>query len=68
MEKYIISFFVAAVISMFMTPISKKIAIKVGAIDIPKDERRIHKKPILFGRVGYLYSNHDFNFNFFAYE
>ncbi|MBE6081819.1 undecaprenyl/decaprenyl-phosphate alpha-N-acetylglucosaminyl 1-phosphate transferase [Acidilutibacter cellobiosedens] len=46
MEKYIISFFVAAVISMFMTPISKKIAIKVGAIDIPKDERRIHKKPI----------------------
>jgi UDP-GlcNAc:undecaprenyl-phosphate GlcNAc-1-phosphate transferase len=29
-----------------MTPISKKIAIKVGAIDIPKDERRIHKKPI----------------------
>ncbi|SCL91097.1 glycosyltransferase family 4 protein [Sporanaerobacter sp. PP17-6a] len=46
MEKYIISFFVAAVISMFMTPISKRIAIKVGAIDIPKDERRIHKKPI----------------------
>ncbi|MBF8983752.1 undecaprenyl/decaprenyl-phosphate alpha-N-acetylglucosaminyl 1-phosphate transferase [Lutibacter sp. B2] len=32
--------------SLVMTPIAKKIAYKVGAIDIPKDDRRVHKTPI----------------------
>ena len=46
MENYIIPFFVAAMISLIMTPLVKKLAIKIGAIDIPKDERRVHKKPM----------------------
>ncbi|QXM06721.1 glycosyltransferase family 4 protein [Crassaminicella indica] len=46
MNKYFYVFFVAAVVSFCMTPLAKKIAHKVGAIDVPKDERRVHKKPI----------------------
>jgi UDP-GlcNAc:undecaprenyl-phosphate GlcNAc-1-phosphate transferase len=46
MENIIMPFIISVVISLFMTPIARKIAIKVGAIDIPKDERRVHKKPI----------------------
>lgn len=41
-----IPFIISAIISLFMTPIVKKLAIKVGAVDIPKDERRVHKKPM----------------------
>ncbi len=36
----------AAVISFAATPLVKKLAISVGAMDIPKDNRRMHKKPI----------------------
>ncbi|MSS44276.1 undecaprenyl/decaprenyl-phosphate alpha-N-acetylglucosaminyl 1-phosphate transferase [Anaerosalibacter bizertensis] len=46
MEKIIIPFLTAIFISLFMTPVAKKIAYKIGAIDIPKDSRRVHKKPI----------------------
>ena len=46
MGNIIMPFIIAVVISLFMTPIAKKIAVKVGAIDIPKDERRVHKKPM----------------------
>lgn len=46
MGKYIIPFITATIISLFMTPIAKKVAKKIGAIDVPKDERRVHKKPI----------------------
>ena len=46
MEGYIIPFFVAIFISLIATPLVKVFAVKVGAIDIPKDERRIHKKPM----------------------
>lgn len=40
------AFGLAAVIAFVMTPVSIKVAHKIGAIDIPKDERRMHKKPI----------------------
>lgn len=46
MVEYLIPFITAIIISFFMTPIARKVAIKVNAIDIPKDERRVHKKPI----------------------
>ncbi|WP_416198738.1 MAG: UDP-GlcNAc:undecaprenyl-phosphate GlcNAc-1-phosphate transferase [Sporanaerobacter sp.] len=46
MEKYLLPFFTATVISLIMTPFAKKIAYRVGAIDVPKDNRRVHKKPI----------------------
>lgn len=36
--------------SFSSTPIARKIAFKIGAVDIPKDNRRMHNKPIaLFG-------------------
>jgi len=44
--EYIISFAVAFIVSFTSTPIVKKIAVKLKAIDIPKDSRKIHKKPI----------------------
>ena len=37
---------VAGVISYFATPLVKSLAYKVGAIDVPKDNRRMHKTPI----------------------
>ena len=36
----------AAVISFALTPVVKLLATKVGAMDVPKDERRMHKIPI----------------------
>ena len=35
----------ALVVSFLMTPVVKSFAYKVGAIDVPKDERRMHHKP-----------------------
>ena len=36
----------ALVVSFLMTPVVKTFAYKVGAIDVPKDDRRMHKVPI----------------------
>ncbi|OPJ55269.1 glycosyltransferase family 4 protein [Alkalithermobacter paradoxus] len=46
MYKNILVFITAFGISYFFTPIAIKIAHKVGAIDVPKDNRRVHKTPI----------------------
>lgn len=46
MSKYLLAFLLAAVVSCVMTPVAKRIACKLGAIDVPKDERRVHKIPI----------------------
>ncbi len=43
---YIGTFLLSFLIAYFVTPIVKKIAFKVGAVDIPKDNRRVHKQPI----------------------
>lgn len=37
---------IAFAISLAATPLVKKIAVKVGAVDVPKDKRRMHNKPI----------------------
>lgn len=42
----ILCFSVAFVISLALTPPVKHLAYKIGAIDVPKDARRVHKKPI----------------------
>lgn len=42
----IAAFIVAGLLSYFFTPPVMKFAHKVGAIDVPKDERRMHTKPI----------------------
>lgn len=40
------AFVVAGILSYWMTPYIKNFAEQVGAIDVPKDSRRMHKKPI----------------------
>ncbi len=45
MNYAIVAFTVALLVSYFATPYVIKLANKVGAIDIPKDERRVHKVP-----------------------
>ncbi len=42
----VLALLVALVISFLMTPVVKTFAYKVGAIDVPKDARRMHKVPI----------------------
>ncbi len=42
----ILALLVALVVSFLMTPVVKTFAYKVGAIDVPKDARRMHKVPI----------------------
>ena len=44
--KLLMAIVVAAVVSFLMTPPVKRFAEKVGAIDVPKDERRVHNHPI----------------------
>ncbi len=46
MENIAVPFIMSLALSLSMTPIVKRMAIKVGAMDIPKDERRVHKKPM----------------------
>lgn len=40
------SFLMAFGLSMILTPVAIKIAVKIGAMDVPKDSRRMHTKPI----------------------
>ncbi|SCY87577.1 MraY family glycosyltransferase [Alkaliphilus peptidifermentans] len=46
MEKLFMAFFLALMISYILTPYAKKLAYKIGAVDVPKDNRRVHTKPI----------------------
>ncbi len=46
MENIMKPFIISVLISLFMTPVAKKLAIKIGAVDVPKDERRVHNKPM----------------------
>ena len=41
-----IAFLLAFITSFVLTPYTIKIAKKIGAVDIPKDERRMHHKPM----------------------
>lgn len=51
MGSFIIPFIAATLISLVSTPIVRKFAFKIGAVDIPKDDRRVHKKamPLMGG-------------------
>ena len=42
----VLALLAALVVSFLMTPVVKSFAYKVGAIDVPKDDRRMHKVPI----------------------
>ncbi len=48
----IITFMLACITSAIIAPLVIKFAFKVGAVDIPKDERKIHLKPM--PRIGGL--------------
>ena len=44
-DNILISFIVAFIITFAATPFVKELAFKIGAVDIPKDNRRMHKRP-----------------------
>lgn len=46
LTKIFLAFLVALFIAYFTTPLAKIVAEKIGAIDVPKDKRRMHKTPI----------------------
>ena len=49
----IIAVIAAAVISFVLTPLVKAMSVRLGFVDIPKDERRMHAKPIpTIGGIG----------------
>ena len=62
-----IAFLLAFITAFMVTPNTIKLAKKVGAIDVPKDERRMHKKPMpklrriscnrRFFSINYLFTN-----------
>lgn len=54
--KIILSFVCAFVLALAATPLVKKLAVKIGAIDIPKDKRRMHSDavPLIGGLAIFL--------------
>lgn len=46
MIKLVMAFFLAFAVAYVATPQAIRLAHKLGAIDVPKDGRRVHKKPI----------------------
>lgn len=46
MTENLIAFFSAVIISFVMTPMARRLAIRVGALDVPKETRKIHIKPM----------------------
>ncbi len=43
---FLIVFFSGFFLALIFTPIAIKLALKIGAVDIPKDNRRMHTKPM----------------------
>ena len=41
--KVLAAFFVTGILSFLLTPPVKRLAHRIGAIDVPKDARRMHK-------------------------
>ena len=46
MTENLIAFISAVIISFVMTPLARRLAIRVGALDVPKETRKIHIKPM----------------------
>ena len=44
--KVLLALFAALVMSFAATPVVKNLATRVGAVDVPKDNRRMHDHPI----------------------
>jgi len=43
---YIMTFAIAFIVAFFTTPLARKLALKLRAVDVPKEKRRVHKRPI----------------------
>jgi len=55
-EKLILAFVIAFVFSFASMPLVTRFAFKIGAVDVPKDNRRMHKKPIpLLGGLAIIF-------------
>ena len=61
----------AALVSYLCTPFARRVAKKIGAIDVPRDSRRMHKRPIprlggfaIF--LGFFFAAMVFTFNFIS--
>ncbi len=46
MNNYILALGLAFILAFIFTPVAIKLAPKIGALDIPKDNRRMHSKPM----------------------
>lgn len=44
--EHLVAFSVALIIAFFSTPIARRIAFRSGAVNVPRDGRRMHKKPM----------------------
>lgn len=44
-NRILFAFIIAFILTFILTPFVKKLAFKIGAVDIPRDSRRMHKKP-----------------------
>ena len=42
---------VSFLIALILTPVVRNLAVKVGAVDVPKDNRRMHNRALLLGSV-----------------
>ncbi|NMA67158.1 MAG: undecaprenyl/decaprenyl-phosphate alpha-N-acetylglucosaminyl 1-phosphate transferase [Clostridiaceae bacterium] len=43
---HLVAFGVALIVSFFATPIARRLAVNLGAVNVPNDSRRVHKKPM----------------------
>ena len=46
LPKALMTFILAMIVAFAMTPVVRKLAFRIKAVDVPKDSRRMHKKPI----------------------
>ncbi len=43
---HLVAFAMALIVAFFATPIARRLAFQSGAINVPRDSRRVHKKPM----------------------
>ena len=52
-----LAFLFSVLLSFALTPVIRVLAFRIGAVDVPKDARRLHKKPVpLIGGLGIFLS------------
>lgn len=46
MTSYTLSFILSALVCLFLTPLVQRLAPRIGAVDSPSEERKVHERPI----------------------